>query len=240
MKKASAMKCPCGTDKLFAHCCALYINDSKQAESPEQLMRSRYSAYATYAIQYIYDTYAQSTKKYQSIADIESWAKECKWLALEVNQCSDYEDYCSNDCSNDCSDSCLNDCSEGCSNNYSEKNSSATLDTLPTVEFSAYYLLGNQLNKMHEISRFILEKISSKNSSQNVWRYLDDKLDHISTADNILIATIKQNDTCPCQSFKGHVIDSKNLSLSERKPHRMYQLILILILILILKRKLKS
>ena len=61
-----------------------------QPKTAEQLMRSRFSAYATRDGQYIYDTYAQVSKIKQSLIDIQQWADECIWLALEIHQSSKF------------------------------------------------------------------------------------------------------------------------------------------------------
>ena len=38
--------CICGSKKAFGACCARFLSGEQQAKTPEQLMRSRYSAYA--------------------------------------------------------------------------------------------------------------------------------------------------------------------------------------------------
>ncbi len=155
------MLCPCGTNKLFTNCCLAFINNKAQATTPEQLMRSRYSAYATKHCQYIYDTYAQLTQTEQSVADIQAWANECIWLGLKIHHCSNIN------------------------------------IRFPTVEFSAYYLVANQLHKIHELSRFAIESIKQNSESQQVWRYVDGDV-----SENTLLANIKRNDVCPCSLFK--------------------------------------
>jgi len=78
------MLCPCGSDNNFDVCCELIISGKEKARSPEKLMRSRYSAYATNNAEYIFNTYALSSKKSQTLADISSWAKETTWLKLTI------------------------------------------------------------------------------------------------------------------------------------------------------------
>ena len=68
------MLCPCGSKKKFSLCCLPLIKHEETASSPEKLMRSRYSAYATKNSKYIYDTYAKSSQSAQSLTEIESWA----------------------------------------------------------------------------------------------------------------------------------------------------------------------
>lgn len=42
--------CVCGSQQTFALCCEPFIKQRKVATTPEQLMRSRYSAYALGAV----------------------------------------------------------------------------------------------------------------------------------------------------------------------------------------------
>jgi len=80
------MHCPCGSRLLFNACCQLFITHEKSPTTAEQLMRSRFSAYATKNGKYIYDTYGESQRKKQTLSAIQSWADECLWLALEVHE----------------------------------------------------------------------------------------------------------------------------------------------------------
>lgn len=77
--------CYCGSNQLFSDCCESFILGKKKAESAEQLMRSRYSAYATLAVDYLLDTTHVSTRKYYSKKAIRDWALENNWLKLEIH-----------------------------------------------------------------------------------------------------------------------------------------------------------
>jgi SEC-C motif-containing protein len=137
------MQCPCGSNLIFQKCCFLIISEEVKAISSEQLMRSRYSAYATKSANYIYNTYAESSKALQSIRDISMWAKETKWLKLIIHSASEYSLNKDNDSTNSSNED----------NNY------------PTVCFSAYYRHQGTYYLMKETSRFMLE--------DSQWRYLD-------------------------------------------------------------------
>ncbi len=78
-------KCFCGTTKSFSACCQPFINKEKLPQTPEQLMRSRFSAYATGNGQYIYDTYAKSSQVSQSVKELNEWSEACKWIALQIH-----------------------------------------------------------------------------------------------------------------------------------------------------------
>ena len=81
--------CPCGSGSSFENCCGPFISGLKLPETAEQLMRSRYSAYATLAIDYLVMTTHVSTRKLFSRKDIEKWAKSNTWLKLEVLNSTD-------------------------------------------------------------------------------------------------------------------------------------------------------
>ena len=80
------MLCPCGSTLLFNNCCQLYISHKKNPSSPEQLMHSRFSAYAIKGGQYIFDTYDSASQLKQSVDEIQSWADECAWIALKIHE----------------------------------------------------------------------------------------------------------------------------------------------------------
>jgi len=84
------MICPCGSNVDYKECCEKLITNEVKAKSPEQLMRSRYSAYALQQSNYIYDTYAKASKVNQSLHDIEIWAKETQWLSLAIISSSEF------------------------------------------------------------------------------------------------------------------------------------------------------
>ena len=71
--------CPCGSTKTIENCCSLLISRDRQAESPEQLMRSRFVAYATGDMEYVRATWHSSTRP----RDI-THADSIHWRSLEV------------------------------------------------------------------------------------------------------------------------------------------------------------
>jgi SEC-C motif-containing protein len=50
------MKCPCSSGKDFASCCEPILTRKQKAKTAEQLMRSRYTAYATGNVDWIVDS----------------------------------------------------------------------------------------------------------------------------------------------------------------------------------------
>ncbi|MHB1947670.1 MAG: YchJ family protein [Gammaproteobacteria bacterium] len=76
--------CPCGSSKPFTQCCDVFISGKIIPSTPEELMRSRYTAYTQANMDYI----AQTMKPPANIDfDAEAtgeWAKSVTWIKLEV------------------------------------------------------------------------------------------------------------------------------------------------------------
>lgn len=76
-------ECPCGNGE-YSQCCGPIIGGSVQASTPEQLMRARYSAYATGAIEFLgKSTHSKSRKQFDPEA-AEIWSRESRWLGLTI------------------------------------------------------------------------------------------------------------------------------------------------------------
>ncbi|QOL25162.1 YchJ family protein [Thalassotalea sp. LPB0316] len=80
------MKCPCQSGYSYDNCCQALHLDQVIANSPEQLMRSRYSAYALSLGQYLYNTYHSEKQTGLTVDELEQWARATTWLKLEINQ----------------------------------------------------------------------------------------------------------------------------------------------------------
>ena len=72
-------KCPCGSEKNFAQCCGVLLNGEAKAETAEQLMRSRYSAYAKENESYLRNTWHEDTQP-ESI----EFDPTIKWSRLRI------------------------------------------------------------------------------------------------------------------------------------------------------------
>jgi SEC-C motif-containing protein len=71
--------CPCGIDIAYAGCCARFHHGSLQAATPEELMRSRYSAYVAGDANYIFRTWHPRTRP----EDVEL-DQLLRWVGLEI------------------------------------------------------------------------------------------------------------------------------------------------------------
>jgi len=65
-------------------CCGALHAGKRKAQSAEELMRSRYSAFATANVDYILRTYAPENRPNSERAEIKNWASSVKWLGLQV------------------------------------------------------------------------------------------------------------------------------------------------------------
>jgi len=81
MKNAPGAGCPCG-GPAYAQCCGR-LHQGTPAESAEQLMRSRYSAYALGLMEYVHRTWHADTRPPLSALTHDPAAK---WLGLEVKR----------------------------------------------------------------------------------------------------------------------------------------------------------
>lgn len=132
------MSCYCGLPKPFQSCCQPIIDGIKVADTPEKLMRSRYSAYATVASDYLFNTTALSNQVNISIEQIQQWAKQTHWIKLTIEAAdkSSLTNYDSN--------------------------------AWPTVQFTALYIYQNRLCQLTERSVFIIEQQQWKYLSGNI------------------------------------------------------------------------
>ncbi|TQV88546.1 YchJ family protein [Aliikangiella coralliicola] len=76
--------CYCGNNGSFAQCCEPLIRTAKKPLTPEQLMRSRYSAYSTGNAQYLLDTLAPEKRQLDEKAKIQQTIDSTKWIGLKI------------------------------------------------------------------------------------------------------------------------------------------------------------
>lgn len=76
--------CPCGSGSTYKTCCKPLHLGLLKAKTAEQLMRSRYTAFAFAQAEYLVNTHHVSTRKSVSKSSILDWAKSTKWTKLEI------------------------------------------------------------------------------------------------------------------------------------------------------------
>ena len=72
--------CKCDTGKNYLDCCGAYITNVKVPETPEQLMRSRYTAFATGNIDYIAKTMSGQALGSFTVEDDRLDTNEITWM----------------------------------------------------------------------------------------------------------------------------------------------------------------
>lgn len=76
--------CYCGSRRSFAECCQPFASGAAYAGTPEELMRSRYSAFATGNIDYLIATHHPSRHKPDDRARLAQSNQETEWLGLRI------------------------------------------------------------------------------------------------------------------------------------------------------------
>lgn len=77
-------KCPCQSNLNYEKCCQPLIEGDSQAETAEQLMRSRYTAHATKNIPYILKTVHPKRRHEHKKETIQQRLKNTDWMGLEI------------------------------------------------------------------------------------------------------------------------------------------------------------
>ena len=178
----SIQPCFCGSNRDFSSCCQPYINKEAPVQTAEQLMRSRFSAYALGDAQYIYDTYAKSSRAAQSVKDIDDWSQSCLWIALKIYPSA-------NSVSN------LNKATE----QFVEFSAFYITDnTLCELREKSRFIL-EESTIVHTTANTTANTVTM-NSTLDVplkqWRYIDG--DIIAHSE---LANIKRNELCPCNNY---------------------------------------
>lgn len=84
MNKVCYDMCPCDSQKKYLSCCEPLITGKQRPETPEALMRSRYTAYTMANIDYIKQTMRGDALTGFQELDAKRWAKRAHWIKLNV------------------------------------------------------------------------------------------------------------------------------------------------------------
>lgn len=75
--------CPCGSKSEYDACCGP-LHDGTAGETPEAVMRSRYSAFVVNKLAYLESTLTEESKADYDADETASWAESAKWQNLEI------------------------------------------------------------------------------------------------------------------------------------------------------------
>lgn len=76
--------CPCQSRKKYQYCCGIYLSGKELPETAVQLMRSRYTAFATADVDYILATRHPDTRQENKRKQIANSLKNTSWLGLNI------------------------------------------------------------------------------------------------------------------------------------------------------------
>src|SRR5688572_14863441 len=84
--------CPCGSNKNYSSCCEPFIQGNSIPHTPEELMRSRYTAYSQANIDYIANTMKGPASINFNAEHAKEWAKKIHWKDLKIIRSSEQDD----------------------------------------------------------------------------------------------------------------------------------------------------
>jgi SEC-C motif-containing protein len=184
--------CFCGSNKIFSNCCQVFIEQNALKltfpQTPEQLMRSRFSAYVIGNSQYIYDTYAKKSQEAQSVKEINDWGESCAWIALKIHFSTD-----------------INKIENSTSEQFVEFSVFYVTDnTLCELREKSRFILEGTPS----IQMALNNKIKEEPNVQ--WRYIDgDIIEHCE------LTKIKRKDLCPCNNYPSAWSVKKNKKFKQ-------------------------
>jgi SEC-C motif-containing protein len=76
--------CPCGSNLDYGSCCGPLIKGERAAETAEQLMRSRYSAYVKKEISYILTSLHPEHRADYDEKSSRTWAERAQWHGIRI------------------------------------------------------------------------------------------------------------------------------------------------------------
>lgn len=80
--------CSCGRPNSFEECCGPLLKGDREADSPESLMRSRYSAFVHKDVDYLYETLDPQARTDFDRKGTQDWAEQATFTGLEILKAS--------------------------------------------------------------------------------------------------------------------------------------------------------
>lgn len=85
----SSTMCPCGSEKEYSQCCQPLHKGLSKAQTAEQLMRARYSAFVKGEIDFLYQTLAPESRQDYDAKATKDWSSSVKWKGLKIIKTED-------------------------------------------------------------------------------------------------------------------------------------------------------
>lgn len=84
MVPISPDKCPCDHHQPYVACCGRFLEYKQTPQTAEELMRSRFSAYALGHYQYIIDTYSMKNIEDLNVQQLADDQADVEWKSLQI------------------------------------------------------------------------------------------------------------------------------------------------------------
>ncbi len=78
------MNCPCGSGSAYADCCEPINTAARPAPTAEALMRARYSAYTSAAVDFLTESLHPDHREEYDPDGARDWAENSEWHGLEI------------------------------------------------------------------------------------------------------------------------------------------------------------
>lgn len=121
------MLCPCGSTLDYQDCCRPVIKGERAADTAEQLMRARYTAYTQVEVDFLLSSLHPDQRAENDAESIREWAEKSTWHGLEI-----------------------------ISTEIGSEIGTEAGHQIDTVEFAASYTLAEETKRHHEIAEFEL------------------------------------------------------------------------------------
>lgn len=82
----SDVLCRCGSQFPFVQCCEPLLNNTKQAHTAEQLMRSRFTAFCLHKFKYLVDTHHITKQQPNELSDLQTSSQQTSWMRLTIHK----------------------------------------------------------------------------------------------------------------------------------------------------------
>ncbi len=82
-------KCPCGNEAPYVECCGPLLEGRRLAKTPEEMLRSRYTAFTRSDVDYIMRTVSPKRRTEYNREEMQDWAANSDWHQLEILRTQD-------------------------------------------------------------------------------------------------------------------------------------------------------
>lgn len=76
--------CPCGSRQAYDDCCGRFLAGRAQPATAEQMMRSRYTAFARQNANYLFATLLPASRQRDELKSLQKSFRGITWVGLEI------------------------------------------------------------------------------------------------------------------------------------------------------------